>query len=431
MKCRTILIDVEQFRVTVSRVSFAARSSMRPLILAWVSLVAFVGLMPLLSPPAAQAASEVTLEYSWPEEGFEMWLPPQQGRLDFSAPVRTSTMTLELRKLDSPGVPVDQVTRLTRGEAETSVIFRFPELDPGRYELAYQVDAAKGPGQVRGTIEFALGPEFTAPGGGNHRHDGSHIEYDTPWTFSLRVLLVLSASLLLFAWHRGRLNRRSLFDAVLPRVGALLMAVYAASAGATVVLVSVSRYPDTPLEAVLSSAALWIFFPLFAAAGLLVVSGRRDAVALGITVAALVLSGFAFQHGDQVWLVFATLILSLLLLTASLTYSFLFRVLAHEPTESGLSAWSRAGIALVVSVLLSLAMLLTHARGLVFLGDFDSDFKIRLFGAFVALLGMSALWPASRVAHPRLRLIICAVPFLLVVAGSAALLWLPPPASGL
>jgi len=209
------------------------------------------------------------------------------------------------------------------------------------------------------------------------------------------------------------------------------MAIYAASAGATVVLISVSRYPDTPLEAVLSSAALWIFFPLFAAAGVLVVSGRRDALALGITVAALVLSGFSFQHGDQVWLVFATVILALLLLTTSLTYAYLYRVLAGEPDDAGAPPLARAAISLAASVMLSLSMLVTHARGFVFLGDFDFDFKMRLVGAVVALLGLALLWLASRVAHPKLRLTLCAEPFLLIVAGSSALLWLPPPASGL
>lgn len=434
---RSILVDVVGPWLTVPHVTRSVVKS--PLALVLVLATTLLGLGAWALAAAAPSSAEtdrnadlnsVTLVSSWPEQNFTMWLPPQQGWLEFSGPVRTSTMVLELTRPEQPNVPVGEVTRLTRGESEKRVSMRFSDLSPGPYELTFSVEPSKGDTTVTGTVSFTLGPEFTAPGGGNHRHDGSHIEYDTPWTLFLRVLLVFAASLLLFSWYRGRQAARSLFDVALPRVGAALMAVYAASAGATAVLVAVYRYPDTPLEAVLSSAALWVFFPLFVVSAILVISGRRDSLAVIVALASLALSGFAFQHGDQVWLVFATIFASLLLVSASVSWASLWASLAEAPHVRRQTLVTLS-LATVASCVLSGAMLVAHARGFSFVGDFAFDAAMRLVAALSALSGVALMWLTVRVRVPVLRWALSALPVLLIVAGSSALLWLPPPASGL
>jgi methionine-rich copper-binding protein CopC len=411
---------------------------------ALAALAATLGLLLTgTSPAEAQDTSDsgsapLELVSSWPSDGFTLWLPPRQARLVFSAPVAAPALEVTLRPLDGQAQS-DAPVRLTRGTSEV-ILFKVPDLLPGRYQLEYKAATQSGT-TTAGSVMFTLGPSFTAPGGGNHRHASDHVHVDTAFDLLGRSLLAAAAALALLAAWRTHARRRSIADLVIPRLAGLALAAGAVLGAVSAVLLALELGPDTPFAAVMASPAPWLLLPAGVLGVLQMVAGRAGKAAAATAVVVVVVATAPTMHGDGPWALSAALAYSLVLVSCAVLAAASLQVTGWL-ASGRMPRAPRAVPVLIASAAMlaatSLALLPLHAHGLVLYGDFADDLAARLAvaGVLLAASGMLAVLAVLRrhrdgfFATGVARL---AAPLLLLVilASSAALLWLPPPASGL
>lgn len=166
---------------------------------------------------ASHAATEdegetltVALVESWPSEGIELWVPSREGRLVFSGPVNPSTAKYELRTSGPDSTVVAGAERVAYGVSRDTVLFKIPELSAGAFELTWSVETADGR-PLTGVVQFSVAPTLVAPGGANHRMEGTSVKPESLVNFLLRigVLAVLSVMGAFFLYDRASSNTKS------------------------------------------------------------------------------------------------------------------------------------------------------------------------------------------------------------------------------
>jgi len=326
----------------------------------------------------------------------------------------------------------DEVTRLTSGESVSEILLRLPPLRPGGYALDWSVTSASGE-ELAGRIGFGLEEPIAAVGGQNHRHGESHLYEDTPGQFALRLLFVLAVAFLFAGVRRARARAQAgVLERASVRVGAVLLAL-AVVAGAVLDAVAwVDEYHDTPFSALMAAPGLSLLLPVLVFCGYLLVTARTSAAVLwagvGVFAAYAGLShAIRTALGAELFVVFTVLLSALALLWADL----LRGVMGMLPGQGSGQVFpvlrlAGAAVALVVA---SVLMLLLHAGTFDLQMAFARDLRSRL--VLTAILA-AALAPLPFLAARRgLLRALCAVPVLVAVAVSAALVWMPPPAAGL
>ena len=370
------------------------------------------------------------LESSWPRDGAELWVPPKEGRLGFSEPVKSSTLVLTLARTDGAALADDEVVRLTSGEAVSEILLRLPPLRPGGYSLEWAVVSASG-ANLSGRIGFGLEPPIAAVGGQNHRHGESHLYEDTPGQFALRLLFVFAVAFLFAAVRRvSARSQVSVLDRAAVRTGAALLAL-AVVVGAIVDAVAwIGEYHDTPLSALVAAPGLSLLLPVLVFCGYLMVTARVSSAVLWAGVG--VFASYAgLSHairtalGVELFVVFTVLLTSLALLWADLLRGVVGLV---HGGDAGFP-FARLARSTVVLVVASVTMLLLHAGTFDLHMAFARDLRSRLVLAAVLT---AAIAPLSFLASRRGALrVLCLAPVLVVFVVSAALVWMPPPAAGL
>jgi methionine-rich copper-binding protein CopC len=371
------------------------------------------------------------LESSWPRDGVTLWVPPREGRLTFHEPVQASTLTVNLRRSDD--ATSEELTRLTRGDGVTEILFRFASVRPGSFVIDWTVDATSGE-RLTGSVAFELEQPIEAVGGQNHRHGDSHLYKDSAGQFAPRLFFVLGAALVMAGVLRTtRRGRPAPSDRLAVRAGAVVLGATAAVVALVDAVNWVEEYHDYPLSAFAASPGLGVLLPMLGLALYAVVSAptsRHIAVAAALSLALHAGLSHAVKSAAALQL-FATFTASMIL--AALTWSTLIVML--------LDAWRRRTVerpgslrrlvALIAGVLLtSLLMLFLHAGTLTPQLAFRASLWFRLTAG---ALSLSATWLAVRMATSRIPLlrVLAAVPAGLVVVATALLLWMPPPAAGL
>jgi methionine-rich copper-binding protein CopC len=381
---------------------------------------------------ATEHAEGHVLESSWPEDGVMLWVPPKEGRLSFVEPVKASTLTLALIRADAAALLEDEVVRLTSGESVTEILLRLPPIRPGMYELTWSVASVDGT-ELTGSIGFGLEPPMAAVGGQNHRHGESHLYEDTPGQFSLRLLFLLSVTFLFTAVRRSRLvTGRGILDRVLLRVGAGLLLLATLVTGVVDIANWVDEYHDKPFSAMIAAPGLSLLLPVLAFSVALLVRPRPSSPVFWCGVG--VLAAYAgLSHairtalGAELFVVFTVLLVAVSLIWAEMLRVLLSPASAADagPVRMPRVLFGAAG-ALVVA---SLLMLFLHAGTLELEMAFARDLRSRvvLSGALLAATGMFSFMAA----RSRSLRLLALIPGSLVVATSALLAWMPPPAAGL
>lgn len=388
--------------------------------------------VPALTGSNSGAASEAGgLASSWPRDGVMLWVPPKEGRLTFAEPVKSSTLTIAVRRDDGEALVDDDVVRLTSGESVTEILLRLPPLRPGMYALDWSVAAVSGT-SLTGSVEFGLEPPVAAVGGQNHRHGESHLYEDTIGQFALRLLFVASVAFLFAAVRRTRaFAGKGAVERLFLRVGAALLLFAALLAGVVDVAAWVDEYHDEAFSAIVAAPGLSLLIPVLAFSVFSLVRPRPTMPVFWCGVG--VLGAYAgLSHairtalGAELFVVFTVLLAALALLWAEL-----LRVLTTPLAAADAPAAIRSRVlvgSVAVLVLTSFSMLVLHAGTFALEMAFFRDFRSRvaLSVLLAAALGVF-MFTASR---RRLRLL-AAVPAVVIVVVSALLAWMPPPAAGL
>jgi methionine-rich copper-binding protein CopC len=370
-------------------------------------------------PGSDQGSTE--LLWSWPNQGASLWVPAREGRLVFSAPVRSSTVTASIQT--SEGQPVEELTRITRGESVEMVLFRFPDLAEGRYLFSWSALDVRDEG-LAGSVRFSVPERFTAPGGGNHRHQAAHLYRDSLGELTLRTMLVVSAALSILVAPVARPRR--LWLAVVSRVAALLTVVASLIWVVADLVHQVVENPSQPVLAVFASPRPWMLLPLAAASVLQLIVGRHGRPAAWFA-GGTVIAAAAVSHpgGEAVpW----SQVPFMVALLGSVAFAFALlgqSLLIDRPS----ARVARAVVFAAVAGVSSIALLLVRTRSLEMRGLFIGDAQLRLTAAAAALL----LLPAAVAGFGRAGLTRVGG---MLLAGAAAvalvfLLRIPPPAVGL
>jgi methionine-rich copper-binding protein CopC len=372
------------------------------------------------------------LESSWPEDGAMLWVPPKEGRLTFTEPVKASTLTLTLKRTDMGALIEDEVVRLTSGESVTEILLRLPTIRPGMYELAWSVTSVADV-ELKGSIGFGLEPPMAAVGGQNHRHGESHLYEDTPGQFSLRLLFLLAVAFLFAAVRRSRLVAgRGVLDRVLLRTGAGLLLLATLVTGVVDIANWVDEYHDKPFSAIVAAPGLSLLLPVLAFAVTLLVWARPALPVFWCGVG--VLAAYAgLSHairtalGAELFVAF-----TVLLVAVSLVWAEMLRVLLSpapvsdaNPRPVSRVLFGAAGVLVVASLM----MLFLHAGTLELEMAFARDLRSRVVLSGV-LLGSAGVFSVMAGRLRSLRFL-ALLPATLVVVASSLLAWMPPPAAGL
>lgn len=379
------------------------------------------------TPVPAEPPAEIApaLLSSWPADETLLWVPPKEGRLTFTVPVKASTLEVTLRRVDGTRILDASVDRLTSGEAVTEILLRLPKILPGMHEMAWNVDAASGE-TLTGVIGFGLEAPIAAVGGQNHRHGESHLYEDTPGQFVIRVLFVLSSALLLAGVRRSRSRPvPGIVEKSLVRGGAVFLLLASVVAAIVDAVAWVDEYHDKPFSALAAAPGLSFLLPAAGFAVFLLVTARSsNVVAFG---ASAVLAGYAgLSHairtalGAELFVTFAILLVALATLWGETFRSLLTPATSERRPPSLL----RPVVALIAS---SLLMLFLHAGTLDLQMAFARDLRSRLLlSAAVAVSAtLFSFFSASR------RRVVASVLLLVLVTVSSLLAWMPPPAAGL
>lgn len=368
-------------------------------------------------------ASE-SLESSWPADGAVLWVPPREGHLNFSEPVRASTLTLAIENTE--GRPVDELVRLTRGDDVSQVLFRMPLLTPGAYRLAWSVETVSGP-RASGVVEFSLDEPFQAAGGQNHRHgNDAHLYQDSVGAFVLRLLFVLSAALALAAAFRvGNRGAGTVADAYLLRAGAGLGLFTATLFAVSDVVARVSANHDQPIAAFITSPGLTLFLAVSAITAAMLMSkpeSRRVPVLAAGLVAVVAGIGHSGHSSTSLLLTGA---FTLLLLSAAVLWASLATASAGPQTQEAARRMYRSA---AVTVGTGIGMLYLHAGTADLVQAYSESLRMRLVASLVVAAALVVF--ARMLRKPARRPVLWAL-VLLQCAATSALLWMPPPAAGL
>jgi len=395
-----------------------------------VLLLALLGILP--TGPAA--AEDVVLKDSWPREESLLWVPPREGHLEFSAPVVSASLELELTFADGDPVPRRTLERLTSEQFAEKVVFRIPVLSPGAYVVGWQVETESG-GSVSGSIPFTIDEPLVAAGGQNHRHgENAHLYQDSAGEFALRLGGLL-ALLLLFAAHlrHRRRGTSSRIDRFAVRVGAVVTVLAAIVHAVADIVAYVDEFHDYPLSAALAAPAVGVLPLIVMASAYLILRAPTDRVLLGVVVL-LVAVNAGLGHLTAGWWAVLLYVLFVLAMGAFVVLGGTALATLVESLRGRFS--SLAGLRLLLLTAWaalagsSLGMLFLHAKGFDLQQDFHDDLVFRSVVSGAALFGGIV---ASFLAARKLLLlrILAILGFFLVVAVGSALLWMPPPAAGL
>lgn len=172
---------------------------------------ALICLSSIALPSLAKASQDdtlvVSLVSSWPAEDIEIWIPSKEGKLVFSGPVNPSTAAYGLINRESTQAGIFEIERVAYGVSPDTVLFKIPELVPGVYELNWSVQTTAGE-TLKGTINFSMAEELIAPGGANHRMDGTSIVPESRTDFLLKIGILAIVSLLAAVYRYRRLSSR-------------------------------------------------------------------------------------------------------------------------------------------------------------------------------------------------------------------------------
>ena len=388
---------------------------------------------PATDDPAA-ATADVKLESSWPKEGVVLWVPPREGRLEFSAPVKTASLEIELVDSEGSAVRGKELERLTSEQESDTLLFRIPFLTEGDYGIKWSVDTVPA-GSLDGTISFKVDAPLVAAGGQNHRHgEDAHLYRDTIGEFVLRILGLLPLVLLASAWSRSRRRggtARS--DRLVVRIGAVLLLLSGLVQAIADIVAYVDEFHNHPLSAALAAPAFGVLPVIVLVAGYLLLRAPVGRELLGLTaVALLVHAGLGHLTGG--WSAILLYFFYAATMAGFVASSSRALVLLVDAVRARRPSWSSTAIpttaAAVFTGVASLGMLFVHAKGFELNIDFAADLRFRV-GVLLAL-SVSAVvvsWATTR--RSRLFLLLALPAAFALTAASAALLWMPPPAAGL
>jgi methionine-rich copper-binding protein CopC len=391
-----------------------------------------------LAPTDASTLTAVTLDEvssgplasSWPRDGVVLWVPPREGRLTFLQPVQASTMTLELVAAEQAP---EELVRLTRGDDVTEILYRFTSVRPGTYIINWTVDAVDGH-LLEGSIAFELEAPIEAAGGQNHRHGDAHLYEDSAGQYIPRLFFVLGASMILLGVLRtARRQRQAVSDKIAVRVGAVVLGITALVVALLDVVNWIDTYHDYPLSAFAAAPGLGIVLPMLGFVAYALVSApttRRIGVAAALSLALHAGLSHAVQTPTalQLFIVFTASLIAVAVTWATLASLVLDTLRSRRVNPRRI----RRELYLLIAAALgtSLLMLLLHAGTLALELDFRAALWFRLVAGALACGGVWLTVQLNATKQPLLRLV-SIIPASVVVAATAALLWMPPPAAGI
>jgi hypothetical protein len=336
---------------------------------------------------------------------------------------------VSLELLTADGDPTGRdLDRLTSAQSADTVLFRIPTLVPGGYRIDWTATTTDG-AALAGSIPFSLEDELAAAGGQNHRHGAdSHLYQDSWQAFSLRVFFLLPMALLAGAFLRSRSKGSAgLLDRFAVRAAGGLLAL-AALIGAVVDAVAyVDEYHDYPLAAAVSAPGMVMLLPLLGLAAYLLATGRSDRVALWAAVSIAAIRAGLGHGASSFTEIGLYAIFAVTMFAVPLLWAVSFAELSFStPSRRSLLLWASAALTAIAG---SFSMLFLHAGTFSLRIDFADDRTFRLVAAGLLAGATMLTMLLSRTRRP-LRLV-GFLPFVLLVAASSALLWMPPPAAGL
>ena len=173
--------------------------------------LALICLAYIALPSQVKAAQDeipiISLVSSWPADSIELWVPSKEGKLVFSGPVNPSTAEYSLVNRNNAQAGIFETERVAYGVSSDTVLFKLPELVSGVYELNWSIQTTTGE-NLKGVINFSVAEKFIAPGGANHRMDGTSIVPESRTDFLLKIGILAAMSLLAAIYRYRRLFLR-------------------------------------------------------------------------------------------------------------------------------------------------------------------------------------------------------------------------------
>lgn len=388
-----------------------------------------------LSPSSVSAQEDspepAVLKSSWPSEDVVLWTPIREGRLVFSAPVNGTTAKYDLTSTNAASAQPFRVERVAYGISTDTVIFKMPELLAGSYTLSWSIESGQAV-PLKGTINFSQAETFVAPGGANHRMDGTVIVSESKLTTTLKALSLTIIGLLVAAFRRKKNPTNSLYTQSLASFLSLTGAL-----GLLVTLYSsleVQAHTNTTehYSLAFTSPLLWVYVGLLLY-GLVII--RTGPQIMSSTAVILVSAGFALSRDTSYGSVeYARVLLDTVAFWAVIS---MVAHLAAQVTDSYLAKTASAHMRSLLKwfTLLALSSLTTvyaQANFNALVGKHQENFMYKVVLSaigFVVILGLGVLTKMSVKSTSEKSLIKIIAPIVIgaLVVVLCSLLIVPPP----
>lgn len=397
--------------------------------------LAFLLVVLTFSPSSVSAQEDlpvpVVLKSSWPSEETVLWTPIREGHLVFSAPVNGATAKYDLTATNALSTQPFRVERMAYGISTDTVIFKMPELLAGSYTLSWSIESGQAV-PLKGTINFSQAETFVAPGGANHRMDGTVIVSESRFATLLKALSLTIVGLLVAAFRREKNPGNSVYTkslaGSLSLIGAigLLVTLYA-SLGVRVHTDAMEHY-----SVAFTSPLLWVYVGLLFY-GLIVI--RTGQALLSPTAVILVSAGFALSRDTSYGSVeYARVLLDTVAFCAVVNIvAYLFGLLHNSYLVKTASAYMRSLYQwFTVLALSSLATVYAQANFNVLAGKYQENFihKIVLSTLGFIIVSVLSILTKSGTKDPGEKSLIKIVAPVLIgtlVVTLCLLLIVPPP----
>jgi|LauGreSuBDMM15SN_2_FD.fasta_scaffold03017_3 hypothetical protein len=360
-------------------------------------------------PNAPESWKKPGIPKTWPSDGSSLWVPVREGRFSSDKPIDASTVSARL-----VGGSVDEeLTRLTKGNNVTSVLFKIPNLDPGTYTITWaHADKTE-------VTKFEIQQPVLAPGGGNHRgHESNSKPAPWPQRISLGAVVLVGGLALL--------NLAGLWVIPLIMLSALgSIIALTASAVAFVGAYNGAAFGDSPWATGFAAPGVWGFLiiSLVLAAMPLTRSLGTGGRLAGVGALSAVAAGAGHSHAavSQTYTVTISVLVGLAGAAAIAT------ALNAISTNVPVNRLDR----LFITASLSIGALLSvfvHSMFAAPVGAFTDAYVTRIVASSVLVAAMSVIRPWG---GPWLRRVASIIGILFVVIAVIVLTQVPPLTAGL
>jgi hypothetical protein len=344
----------------------------------------------------------------WPADGVELWVPLREARYSTYKSIDAADVKAQI----TGGAVDEELVRITKGANVTSVSFRIPKLEPGKYSIRWsEADSVK-------TTKFEVKEPILAPGGGNHRHE----------TTTQKVPLVekIAIAFVIITGGLALLNVIGLWWiplVVFSAIGALTSVIAS-------IVVFVNAYAGAGINesawaTAFSTPGVWGYFIIAIVMGAMPLT--RSMSTLGRLASVGLLSAIAAGAGHSHASMSQTMTITVSVLIALAGATTVAIALNSVIPETVVGSGDRLLIGSLLA-LMSVASVFIHSMFAVPTGAYVSAYIVRIITALVMIAGLLLIRPWGRGGKSAALSIFSIV---VVIASVIVLTQVPPLTAGI